>query len=250
MIRCVAIDDEPIALSIIREYCRRYGDIQLRTFSSPISGMECIRQTRPDIVFLDIEMKSHNGVELARELPQGTCLIFTTAFAQYALDGFDVDAVDFLHKPIFYQRFERAMEKARRFIGNAPAPSYDVPGQTAIPQGDGVMGSITLKVEHKNVVVSLRDILYVEAMDNYVKIYRRNLPTVVSQITMKETEGMLPSGSFLRVHRSFIVALASVEKFSNRVIYLRDSDRTIPVGRKYAAAFNNLSNIFRPHQTL
>ena len=105
MIRCVAIDDEPIALSIIQEYCRRYGDIQLECFTSPVLGMECVNASRPDIVFLDIEMNSHNGIELAKELPEGTCLIFTTAFSQYALDGFNVDAVDFLHKPIFYPRF-------------------------------------------------------------------------------------------------------------------------------------------------
>ena len=81
MIKCVAIDDEPIALSIIQEYCNRYGNIDLKCFSSPIAGMDCIRQTNPDIVFLDIEMNSHNGVELAKELPSGVCLIFTTAYA-------------------------------------------------------------------------------------------------------------------------------------------------------------------------
>ena len=101
MIKCVAIDDEPIALDILREYCRRYGDMELQCFTSPVHGMECVRATLPDIVFLDIEMQSHNGIDLARELPAGTCLIFTTAFSQYALDGFNVDAVDFLHKPIF-----------------------------------------------------------------------------------------------------------------------------------------------------
>ena len=118
MIKCVAIDDEPIALSIIQEYCSRYGGIELKCFTSPIAGMDYIRENKPDIVFLDIEMNSHNGVTLAKELPAGTCLIFTTAYANYALDGFNVDAVDFLHKPIFYPRFEKAMAKARIFIQN------------------------------------------------------------------------------------------------------------------------------------
>lgn len=85
MIKCVAIDDEPIALSIIQEYCKRYGDIDLQCFTSPIAGMDCIRSTRPDIVFLDIEMNSHNGLTLAKELPAGTCLIFTTAFSHLSL---------------------------------------------------------------------------------------------------------------------------------------------------------------------
>lgn len=227
MIKCVAIDDEPIALSIIQEYCKRYGDIELLCFTSPISGMECVRATKPDIVFLDIEMNSHNGIALAKELPEGVCLIFTTAFSHYALDGFNVDAVDFLHKPIFYPRFERAIEKARKYMR---------------PTDDGdVSGRITLKVEHKNVVVCFKDIVVVEAMDNYVKVFRNDLPTVISQITMKEMEALLPSDRFVRVHRSFIVSVASIEKYSNRTIYLHNYPRPIPVGRKYVRAFNALS---------
>ncbi|MDE6486418.1 MAG: LytTR family DNA-binding domain-containing protein [Muribaculaceae bacterium] len=231
MIKCVAIDDEPIALSIIREYCKRYGNMELRCFTSPVEGMECVAATHPDIVFLDIEMNSHNGVELARSLPPGTCLIFTTAYAQYAIDGFNVDAVDFLHKPIFYSRFERAMEKAAKWKG---LPETNTPARRT---------TITLKVEHKNVVIDTDDILFIEAMDNYVKVFRRDKPMVLSQITMKEMQNILPAEGFVRVHRSFIVALHAIDRFSNRKIYLRDSDREIPVGRKYNDTFNNLYNL-------
>ena len=231
MIKCVAIDDEPIALSIIREYCNRYGNIDLQCFTSPVAGMECVMSSRPDIVFLDIEMNSHNGIELAKQLPPDTCLIFTTAFSNYAIDGFNVDAVDFLQKPIFYPRFERAMEKARKFM--------------ALPDNDAVTGTIALKSEHKNVIINFKDIVVIEAMDNYVKIFRRDLPTIVSQITMKEVEGMLPASGFMRVHRSFIVSLSAVDKYSNRTIYLSSHPRPIPVGRKYIQAFNNRNNIFQ-----
>ncbi len=231
MIKCVAIDDEPIALSIIQEYCNRYGNIDLKCFSSPIAGMDCIRQTNPDIVFLDIEMNSHNGVELAKELPSGVCLIFTTAYANYALDGFNVDAIDFLHKPIFYPRFEKAMEKAKRYIQLAEKESSS--------------GYITLKAGHKNIVVCLKDVILVEAMDNYVKIFRKNLPTVISQITMKEIETLLPDDSFIRIHRSFIIAVPFIEKYSNRTVYLYDFPRPIPAGRKYISEFNNLNNIIK-----
>lgn len=236
MIRCIAIDDEPIALSIIQEYCRKFGDVELETYTSPIAGMERIRSIHPDLVFLDIEMNSHNGVALARELPAGTCLIFTTAYSQYALDGFNVDAVDFLHKPIFYPRFERAMEKAIRWMGKKD----DAPQRR---------DTITLKVEHKNVIVDVDDITYVEAMDNYVKVFRQGLHMVLSQITMKEMEAILPADRFIRVHRSFIVSLNAIDKFSNRKIYLRNSDNIIPVGRKYVETFNNLYNIFKLNKT-
>ena len=235
MIKCIAIDDEPIALSIIREYCRRYGDISLEVFTSPVAGMERVRATRPDIVFMDIEMNSHNGMALARGLPPGTCLIFTTAYSQYALEGFNADAVDFLHKPVFYPRFVQALEKAKRWLGNGEAMAH--------------RNTIMFKVEHKNVVADVDDITFIEAMDNYVKVYRRGMSMVLSQITMKETMTMLPPDMFIRVHRSYIVSLNAIEKFSNRKIYLRNSDRTIPVGRKYVEEFNNLFNIFKQNNT-
>ena len=228
MITCVAIDDEPIALSIIQEYCRRYGDIELHCFTSPVEGMEYVGKLHPDIIFLDIEMNSHNGVDLARQLPKDICRIFTTAYSQYALDGFNADAIDFLQKPIFYPRFERAIEKAKRWLSNHN--DYKVP----------FTESITLKVEHKNVIVNLSDIIFVEAMDNYVKIFRRDLPMVLSQITMKEMEYLLPHDKFMRVHRSFIISIKDIERYSTRQIHLCRSDRTIPLGRKYAPIFNNL----------
>lgn len=232
MIKCVAIDDEPIALSILQEYCRRYGDIDLQCFTSPIKGMACVKSTLPDIVFLDIEMNSHNGVELAKEMPEETCIIFTTAYSQYALDGFNVDAVDFLHKPVFYPRFEHAMQKALIMINSKRGQREK-------------RNTITLKAEYKTIVLDVNDISYIEAMDNYVKVFRRGLTTIVSQITMKEMESLLPPDSFIRVHRSFIVGLDAIEKFSNRQIFLKNYDRYIPIGRTYNEAFNNLYNIFK-----
>ncbi|MDE5895875.1 MAG: LytTR family DNA-binding domain-containing protein [Muribaculum intestinale] len=232
MIKCVAIDDEPIALSIIQEYCRRYGDIDLKCFTSPVDGMEYIKTSFPDIVFLDIEMNSHNGITMAKELPENTCLIFTTAYSQYALDGFNVDAIDFLHKPVFYPRFERAMQKAMLLVNAKESHTKK-------------RDTITLKVEYKTVVVDVDDISYVEAMDNYVKVFRPSQPTLISQITMKEMESLLPTNRFIRVHRSFIVSLDSIDKFSNRRIFLKNYDKYIPVGRTYNDSFNNLYTIFK-----
>lgn len=231
MIRCIAIDDEPIALAILKEFCRRFGDIKMECFTSPEEGMRRIEETRPDLVFLDIELNSHSGLTLARALPHDTCLIFTTAYPQLAIEGFNLDAVDFLRKPIFYARFERAIKKAQAWIAyrnGTPAP----PRMT-----------ITFKVQHKNVVIDIADIAYIEAMDNYVRVHRPGKPTVVSQITMKAVESMLPKDCFIRVHRSYIVGLRQIEKFSNREIYLRFYQEPIPVGRTYADAFNNLYNI-------
>lgn len=228
MIRCIAIDDEPIALSILREHCNKISDLQLETFSSPVEGMARVAATRPDVVFLDIEMNSHNGLRLAANLPEGTCLIFTTAYARYAIDGFNFDAVDFLHKPIFFRRFEQAIEKVRRRLA-----------QTA-PVETPTSETITLKVEHRNVVVNLDHITHVEAMDNYVKVHRRDQRPVVSQITMREMERLLPADRFVRVHRSFIVALAAIESYSNRRITIHRHPGDIPVGRTFIEAFHRV----------
>lgn len=227
MIRCIAIDDEPIALRIISEYCRRHGDITLETFTSPVAGMERIRATRPDIVFLDIELNSCNGLQLARSLPEGTSLIFTTAYPEYALEGFEVNAVDFLHKPIFYPRFLQALEKAVRWGAGRPSS----------PE------TITLKAGYKNVPVRPDEIKYIEAMDNYVKIYRLNLPMIVAQITMKEIATLLPEEKFVRVHRSYIVSIPFIESYTNRQLTLRDTEIDIPVGRKYLHAIQSLKSI-------
>lgn len=229
MIKCIAIDDEPIALNIIKEYCRKHGDIDLETFTSPVEGMSRIRSVHPDIVFLDIELNSYNGIALARELPEGTCLVFTTAYSQYALDGFNVDAIDFLHKPIFYPRFKRAIEKAETWLYRKNTRKK--------------RDTITLRAEYKNIVVDIDEITFIEAMDNYVKVYRRGLPMIMSQITMKEMESMLPGNRFYRVHRSYMVSLNAIEKFSNRKIYIAGHGFPIPVGRKYAETFNNLYNV-------
>lgn len=236
--KCVAIDDEPIALSIIKEYCRRYGGIDLQAFTSPVAGLMAVMHDRPDVVFLDIEMNSHNGVDLARQMPAGTCVIFTTAYAQYALDGYNVDAIDFLHKPIFYHRFERAMEKARRYLNSVPAVD------------DNLDDALTVRVGYQNVMLRTSEILYVEAMDNYVKVFRRNnLPTVVTQLTMKEMEGRLSDERFVRVHRSFIVSVADIERFSHRQVFLRNMSRPIPVGRKYIEIYRKLNDCITINKT-
>ena len=107
---CIAIDDEPLALLVITQFCERFGGLELTTFSEPLVGLEEIRRCKPDLVFLDIEMNSISGLDIARDLPEECCFIFTTAHAQYALNGFELDAVDFLHKPFAYERFCQALD--------------------------------------------------------------------------------------------------------------------------------------------
>lgn len=222
--KCIAIDDEPIALAIIRRYCERRGGMELETYSHPQLGMQRIREQKPDLVFMDIEMNGVSGIELARELPKECCLIFTTAYAQYALEGFELNAIDFLHKPFFYERFERAVHKAEDWIRvNRLAASCESSERQLI-----------LKVEYKNVIVSLDDILYIEAMNNYVKVHRLTKPTLLSQISLTKITELLPEQEFIRVHRSYVVALNKVTQFIKQELVLTGSSARIPIGKLYA----------------
>ncbi len=216
---CIAIDDEPLALLVISQFCERFGGLDLTTFSEPRVGLEEIRRNKPDLIFLDIEMNSINGLDIAHALPKECCFIFTTAHAQYALNGFDLDAVDFLHKPFAYERFAKAVEKALRRIETTREKSTD---------------SIVVKQEYNNVTIPVNDILYIEAMENYTKIFRESGGYILSRTNMKAIQELLPEGNFLRIHRSYIIPIEKVEVFSKKKIKLIGQDISLPIGRQFA----------------
>ncbi len=222
MIRCIAIDDEPIALSIITQYCQRHGEMELCTYTNPIEGMAEMRRAMPDLLFLDIEMGGVNGVELARTIPDGVNLIFTTAYAQFAIDGFELNAVDYLHKPFSYTRFERAIERVAQRIEISKQSENE---------------EITLKVEYQNVRIKRGAIEYIEAMDNYIKVNLSSSKTILSQMSMKSVEEMLPHTHFARVHKSFIVSRSAISSYSRTQICLKRENSAIPIGRTYQAEF-------------
>ncbi len=234
--RCIAIDDEPIALAIIEEYCNRRGNMQLETYSNPHLGLQRVMEWMPDLVFLDIEMNGVSGIELARSIPKDCCIIFTTAYADYALEGFEVNAIDFLHKPFFYARFEKAVAKAAELTAM----------RSMMKMSESAERKITLKVEYKNVTVSIDDILYIEAMDNYCKLYRIGKPTIISQISLKSLLAMLPQNLFIRTHRSFAVPVNRIARFTRQQIELTDGTTHIPIGRMYSDdVLRTLSNDLR-----
>lgn len=223
-IRCVAIDDEPLALDIIEKFCHRIGNTDLQKFNNPVEGLDYVRQHKPDIVFLDIEMDGINGLEIAARLPENTCFIFTTAYLKYALDGFDLDAVDYLHKPFSYNRFQTAFSKALRRIGRQ--------------QFQTTSQCITVKQDYNNINIPIDDIMYIEAVEGYSKIFRSSGEYITSRILLKNIFSMLPQNCFLRIHRSFIVSKSKIKSFSKQEIVLIDGT-TLPIGRQYAAEITN-----------
>ncbi len=217
MIRCIAIDDEPLALDVIAKFCDRIGGIELSTFSDPQLGLEAILRDRPAIAFLDIEMENITGLAIARQLPPETCFIFTTAYLNYAFDGYELDAVDYLHKPFAFARFKTAVAKAIRRIG--------VPEEKS--------RSITVKQEYNNVSIPLSEILYIEAMEGYVKIFRENGTCTISRVILKNIGSQLPENDFVRIHRSYIVAKNKIKSFNRREVELVNG-KNLPIGRHYA----------------
>lgn len=223
-LKCVAIDDEPVALSIIRRYCERRGNMEIEVYSSSRMGMRRVLEWHPDIVFLDIELNGASGVELARGLPQDCCLIFTTAYARYALEGFEVNAVDFLHKPYFYDRFDRAVQKAETWLRM----------NDLLKVSDSASRCLFLKSDYKNVSVPFDRILYIESIDNYVRIHTVDGTAVQSKIPLWNIEEQLPDKDFVRIHRSFLVAASRIFSFTRSQIVLEKGGKQLPVGKKYA----------------
>ena len=221
--KVIAIDDEPIALEIVRRYCERSGGINLEVYSSPSIGMQRIRESHPDVVLLDIEMKGISGIELAKLIPPSSCLIFTTAYAHYALDGFEVNAVDFLHKPFFYERFERAIRKAQYWMH-----MHDL-----LRASKSSERQLMLKSEYKTIAVSIDTIMYIESIGNYIKLHYTDGTSLLSKIPLHIVEEQLPQDEFIRIHRSFLVAKCRIASFSKSEVILKKDGKSLPVGRKY-----------------
>lgn len=215
---CIAIDDEPLALKVIETFCQRYGNITLATYTNPIDGLRAIEHDSPDIVFLDIKMDQFTGLDLAPKLPRNTCCIFTTAYSQYALDGFNLDATDYLQKPFSYDRFVVAVEKAVRRL-----PLYNQEPT-----------SITVKQEYNNVVIPFDNILYIEAMENYTKFVLVEGHYILSHINLKTLFERLPRDKFIRIHKSYIIPIKGIKTFTYKDVTLSNG-QVLPVGKQYTS---------------
>ena len=210
-LRCMVVDDEPLAVKMLENFISKTSFLTLEaSFTDPVAALDAIRTRQPQLVFLDIQMPDLNGMELSRMVPECTRIVFTTAFKDYAFDSYEVSALDFLLKPIRYQKFLEAAEKARlwfELVESAEAAAEPGAGSAA-PQQD----SIFVKSDGQLRKVAFSDILYVEGMKDYVLLYLASEKRpIVTHITMKAVEELLPEGAFMRVHRSYIIALDKIE---------------------------------------
>ena len=232
MIRCLAIDDEPLALQQIAAYIGKVPFLELAaTCQSAIEARKFLEQDTVDAIFCDINMPDLNGMDFVKSLTVPPLIVFTTAYAEYAVEGFRVNAVDYLLKPFGLQDFQRAANRLRERLDN----NSQKPTAKSQEPDDNV---IYLKTDYRIVKVTIADIRYVEAMSEYLKVWLDGNPKpIITLLSMKKMEERLPD-NFMRIHRSYIVNLTKIQEVNkNRVIM--DNDTYLPIGDLYKEAFQS-----------
>lgn len=213
MIKAIALDDEPIALQILESYCQNISFIHLeKTFNKQSEALKYLNKYPIDLLFLDIQMPQKNGLDFYKSLNQETKLIFTTAFSEFAVEAFEMNAVDYLLKPFSFERFYKAVEKVHL---NLASPS----------------NYLSIRADYRLHQIELSTIKYIEALDDYVRIHLKDSTTITARQSLKNIEKSLPSSQFARVHRSFIVSISNVSQLTMK--NLKVNDQTIPIGEKY-----------------
>ena len=224
MIKAIALDDEPPALEIIETFCTRAGSIELvKTFTKTSEAFSYLEKFPVDLIFLDINMPSLSGIEFYKSIPQKSMVIFTTSYSEYAVESYNLNAVDYLLKPFTYKRFEQAVQKANDF--------YRFATQQELPDGK----YLVLRVDYGLVKILLDDILFIEGLDNYLKIHLHQQKPVVVRMTMKALQEKLTASKFIRVHRSYLVSLPRIESVRNKTIFIAGEE--IPIGSSYEESF-------------
>jgi DNA-binding LytR/AlgR family response regulator len=226
MMKAIAIDDEPIALEIIKALAAKIGFLQIAgVYTDAFEAMERLRQDRIDLVFLDIKMPDISGIEFIRSIPSPPMVIFTTAYSEHAVQSFELDAIDYLLKPFSQARFLKACNKAYSL--------YELKrGTTAGPD------AVFIKVGYGQVRIRLSDILYVQSTGNYMQFV---LPEekLLSRLTMAEAEALLPSPAFVRIHRSYVVASGKVHRVERDSLWI--GDRELPIGAGYVQEIGKIT---------
>ena len=229
MITCMAIDDEPLALQQIAAYIQKVPFLELKAqCQSAIEARQFLEQDTVDAIFCDINMPDLNGMDFVKSLTVPPLIVFTTAYSEYAVEGFRVNAVDYLLKPFGMQDFQRAANRLKERLSTEKSET-----EIENSQSDD---TIFLKTEYRIVKVAISDIRYVEAMSEYLKVWLESeKKPIVTLLSMKKMEERLP-GYFMRIHRSYIVNLTKIQEVNkNRVIM--DADTYLPIGDMYKEAF-------------
>lgn len=229
-INCIIVDDEPLAQQIIEKFMKRFPELNLvDRCDSAMAAFEALHKQEVDLIFLDINMPVISGLNFLKSLNQPPLVIFTTAYAEYALDGFELNAVDYLLKPISTERFDKAIEKVLERLQRTVYRTSGESQHASQPSKDYIF----VKADGKLVKVNYSDILYCEGMKDYLKIYLKTGKFLVIHQTMKGMEEHLPDQMFMRIHKSYIVSLPAIKSFHDNMLQFAETPHEIPVSNSY-----------------
>ena len=248
MIKCIAIDDEPLALRQLSKYMERIDDLEVVALcNSAHSAEKVLGEKEVDVMFVDINMPDLSGVDFVRGLENPPMVIFTTAYSEYAIEGFKLDAVDYLLKPFSFDDFQRAVGKARsllelqRLRGEQVTSSVDTSAQGTSENND----CISIKADYKVSLVKYADIIYIESVGEYVRLHLTSGFSIMTLLRLKNIESALPSDRFMRVHRSYIVNLGHVTGYARGRVYL-DNEEYVPISINYRDQFREYMEKMHP----
>lgn len=220
-VTCIAIDDEPLALALISEYAARIPELRLlQTFEDAMSGAQFLKENKVDVLFIDINMPDITGTELVRSLEKKPLTIFTTAYKQFAYEGFELEAIDYLLKPIAFDRFQKAVQRA------ISLKAFRYPEKAAAGQ------HFFVRSEYRMIRIECDHVLYIEGLEDYVKIHLNNERPVLTLMTMKAMMEKIPANIFRRIHRSYIIPVKNVRSVHNKKIVLHNGQE-LPVSDSY-----------------
>ena len=237
MVRCIAIDDEPLALRQLKSYIERTEQLELvTTCRSAVEALEVVQREQVDLIYVDINMPDLNGLDFVRSLEGSHYVIFTTAHAEHALEGFKLSAIDYLLKPFSYEEFQKATQKVISLVDLVERCHA---AESAVAQNEAESSDkefISVKADYKTQLVKISDIVYLESAGEYVRLHIEGSHSITTLFRLKNMEASLPSDSFLRVHRSYIVNLKRISSYTKGRIVL-DNGEYVPLGENYKLRF-------------
>ena len=237
MVRCIAIDDEPMALRQIKSYIERTEQLELvAVCRSAMEAQEVLKTATADLLFVDINIPDMNGIDFVRSIDTGHFIVFTTAHPEFALEGFKLNAIDYLLKPFSYEEFMKASQKVISLVDLVERCHA---AESAIAQNEAEASDkevISVKADYKTQLVKVADIVYLESAGEYVRLHIEGSSTITTLFRLKNMETTLPAESFLRVHRSYIVNLKRIASYTKGCIFL-DNGEYIPLGENYKERF-------------
>lgn len=243
-IKCLAVDDEPLALSVLQKYIASIPALELvGSCANAVQALEMLQQHPIDLLFLDIQMPQIMGTDFIRTLKKSPKVIFTTAYRKYAVEGFELDAVDYLLKPIFFDRFLKAVNK----VLQTDIEVTDSTFQTTDNLSESANTCLYVRADRKMVKVLFNDILYIEGLNDYIKIIT-TARTIVTKNLISSLEQSLPKEAFIRIHRSYIAAISKIDSFNADTIQI--GNKELPVSRLFKNDVNKLLNALSIHRKM